>query len=128
MTLDSGLALAVCTWVTRGDERGQLSGEKWVLQALVFGSVTSAPPRPPSLPDTVQGHSILMGLPFFPSWDEPPGCSSQGMLGARRCPGWTSDGRSHGSGGNVNKRDGRHVWLGLGHHCSQCLFITLTAT
>lgn len=43
MTLDSGLALAVCTWVTRGDERGQLSGEKWVLQALVFGSVTSAP-------------------------------------------------------------------------------------
>lgn len=49
MTLDSGLALAVCTWVTRGDERGQLSGEKWVLQALVFGSVTSAPPPAPHL-------------------------------------------------------------------------------
>lgn len=36
------MTLAVCTWVTHGHERGQLSVEKWVLQALVFESVMSA--------------------------------------------------------------------------------------
>lgn len=65
------MTLAVCTWVTRGDERGQLSVEKWVLQALVFRSVMSGSPLAPrphqSLPDTLQGHSILMSLPFFTS-------------------------------------------------------------